>query len=71
MRRFVGLLAIGLLLASCNQESDATGSTNSCASNLYPSYDPKVRDQCVDVCMKCERGTRVTCSTSCMLKGAR
>jgi hypothetical protein len=39
--------------------------------DLYRSYNPKVRDQCVDVCIKCDHGNMVTCSTSCMLKGAR
>ncbi len=71
MRRFVVLLPIGLLLVSCNPEGDVTGSTNACATKLYPSYNPKVRDQCVDVCIKCDHGNTVTCSTSCMLKGAR
>jgi hypothetical protein len=71
MRRFVVLLPIGLLLASCNPEGDVTGSTNNCATNLYPSFNPKVREQCVNVCTKCEHGNTVTCSTSCFLKGAR
>jgi hypothetical protein len=71
MRRFAVLLPIGLFIASCTPDGDVTGSTNKCATSLYPSYNPKVRDQCVDVCIKCDHGTTTTCSTSCMLKGAR
>jgi hypothetical protein len=70
MRRFVVLLPIALLTASCNPDSEVTGSTNKCATSLYPSYDPKLRDQCVGACIKCDHGNTVTCSTSCFLKGA-
>jgi hypothetical protein len=47
-----------------------TGSTNACATQLYSSYNPKSLKQCVDVCIKCNRGNTTTCSTSCTLKGA-
>jgi hypothetical protein len=70
MRRFVVLLPIAFIVVSCSPESDETGSTNKCATNLYPSYDPKLRYQCMDVCIKCDHGNTVTCSTSCFLKGA-
>jgi hypothetical protein len=71
MRRFAVLLPIGLFIVSCSPEGDVTGSTNKCATDLYPSYNPKALDQCMTVCMKCDRGVTTTCSTSCTLKGAR
>jgi hypothetical protein len=66
---FAVTAAIALLLASCS-EKGGTDSTNKCATDLYPSYNPKALNQCVEVCVKCDRGTVVTCSTSCTLKGA-
>jgi hypothetical protein len=71
MRRFAALLPICLFIASCSPDGDVTGPTNSCAAKLYPSYNPKVLEQCIGVCTKCELGTMTTCSTSCTLKGAR
>jgi len=71
MRSAAIALIIAFAAASCSPDSEATGSTNTCATDLHPSYNPKVRDQCVDVCIKCSHGNTVTCSTSCMLKGAR
>lgn len=69
------LLALLVLAApSCSQSEDVTGSTSSisgCAAEIYPSYDPKVFEQCVAVCKKCQNGVTTTCSTSCTLKGAR
>jgi hypothetical protein len=70
-RRLTILVAIVLVAASCSPEEEAPGSTNKCATDLYPSYNPKVLDQCAAVCIKCDRGNRATCSTSCTLKGAR
>jgi hypothetical protein len=70
MRRVAVLLAACALLVACS-EPEVQGSTNSCAAKLYSSYNPKALDQCTDVCIKCERGTITTCSTSCTLKGAR
>jgi hypothetical protein len=71
MKRFAVLIAATLVTVSCKPEDEVTGSIhNRCASELYASYNPKVLDQCVTVCMKCDRGTRVTCSTSCTLQGA-
>lgn len=69
--RGIAVLAAGLLLATCSPEPDGGASTNSCALKLYPSYNPKALDQCIDACIKCENGTMTTCSTSCTLKGAR
>ncbi len=71
MRPLAILLAVAALVASCSPEDQVTGSVNKCATDLYRSYNPKVMAQCVDVCIKCDRGTMTTCSTSCALKGAR
>ena len=73
MRRFVVLIATALLMISCTPDEEVTtGSIHSkCAAELYQSYNPKALDQCMAVCIKCDRGTRATCSTSCTLKGAR
>jgi hypothetical protein len=72
MRRFAVLIAIAFGLVSCSPEADVTGSLhNKCASDLFRTYNPKVLDQCVAACIKCDRGNTVTCSTSCTLKGAR
>lgn len=71
MRRLAALASVALLLVSCSPEGDATGSTNKCAVSLYPSYNSKILEQCVAVCIKCDQGTPTTCTTSCTLKGAR
>jgi hypothetical protein len=72
MGRFAVLIATTLVMISCTPEEDVTGSIrNKCASDLFSSYNPKTLDQCMAVCIKCDRGTRATCSTSCTLKGAR
>jgi hypothetical protein len=69
MRSVAVLLA--LTLAACSPEAEVADSTNKCVTNLYPSYNSKLLDQCMDVCIKCKRGNTTTCSTSCTLKGAR
>ena len=69
MRSVAVLLA--MTLAACSPETEVTGSANKCVTDLYPSYNSKLLDQCVDVCIKCKRGNTTTCSTSCTLKGAR
>jgi hypothetical protein len=67
----VGLLfAAALVMVSCNKEPEAAGSIDDCARKLYPSYNPKVFDECVAVCKSCQHGVTTTCSTSCTLKGA-
>jgi hypothetical protein len=72
MRRFVVLIAAALAMTSCYPEEDVTGSIhNKCAAELYSRFNPKAMDQCMAVCIKCDRGTTTTCSTSCTLKGAR
>jgi hypothetical protein len=71
MARAVGLIVLVVLVASCSPDGDATGTTNKCATNLFPSYNPKDFKQCVAACIKCDNGVTTTCSTSCTLKGAR
>ena len=72
MRRFAGLTVAALVMTSCSPEQDVTGSIhNKCATELYSCFNPKAMDQCMAVCIKCDRGTTATCSTSCTLKGAR
>jgi hypothetical protein len=62
-----------LTLAACSPSSDndPTGSVNLCAAKFYSPYNSKDMKQCVDVCIRCDRGAMTTCSTSCTLKGAR
>jgi hypothetical protein len=72
MRRFVVLIAAALAMVSCSPGEDVTGSIHDkCATELYSRFNPKAMDQCMAVCLKCDRGTITTCSTSCTLKGAR
>jgi hypothetical protein len=72
MGRFAVLIATALAMISCSPDAEVTGSVhNKCATELFASYDAKALDQCMAVCIKCDRGTRATCSTSCTLKGAR
>jgi len=68
--RIAVLIVAALMLTGCWSDSDVTGSTNSCATTLYPKFNPKIMDQCVNACIKCDRGNMTTCSTSCTLKGA-
>ena len=70
MRPILVILAL-MITTGCQQETDVTGSTsNTCASGLFPAYNPKNLNQCLAVCSKCGRGTTITCSTSCKLRGA-
>jgi len=62
---------MSLLLGGCFNSDETTGSISACAVNLHANYSPKNLAQCVEVCIKCERGTTTTCTTSCTLKGAR
>jgi hypothetical protein len=65
------ILVVALLLGGCwGDNDDTTGSVSACATRLYPQYNPKVLQQCVDVCIKCDRGVTTTCTASCTLKGA-
>ncbi len=71
MKRFAAIVVLTSVLGACSPDGDATGSATSCATKLYPTYNPKALDQCVAVCQKCDHGTPATCNTSCSLKGAR
>jgi hypothetical protein len=62
---------LALACAACNGEEDVTHSASACANEMFSAYNARVMEQCVAVCRRCERGTTVTCSTSCTLKGAR
>lgn len=65
------VLLVILMVASCSPEGDVTGSTDKCAVETIPSYNPRSLDQCIAACRKCDGGTRASCSTSCTFKGAR
>ncbi|ULK98148.1 hypothetical protein [Bradyrhizobium sp. I71] len=70
--RLVAVIIFALMTAACDQERDITGSTTpSCPIRNYSSYNPRDMNQCVNACRSCDRGTTVTCTTSCTLKGAR
>lgn len=68
--RFVAVLICALMTAACDQEQDITGSMSACPARNY-SYNPRDMNQCLNACKSCDRGTTVTCTTSCTLKGAR
>ena len=71
MRLVAVIIFLGLTTAACQREQDVTGSTDSCPVRLNTSYNAKDINQCVNACKACDRGTTVTCTTSCTLKGAR
>jgi hypothetical protein len=71
MQRFAVTVSMAFVVVSCSPDGEVTGSTNKCATDIYPSYNSKVFDQCVAVCIRCDHGVTATCSTSCTLKGAR
>jgi hypothetical protein len=71
MRALV-VIILGLMTAACEPEhQDITGSTEACPARLHTAYNPKDLNQCVNACKSCDRGTTVTCTTSCTLRGAR
>ena len=71
VQRVAVLAVAALILTGCWSEPEVTGSTSGCATYLYPNFNPKIMDQCVNACIKCDRGNITTCTTSCTLKGAR
>lgn len=71
MLRCALLVALVLMTAACRSDDDTTGSVDQCMVANFPSYNPKEMDQCVAACKKCQHGVTTTCTTSCMLKGAR
>ena len=68
---FVGALLLACLAAACGPDPAPTGSVSQCAASMFPSYNPKDKDQCIAACVKCERGVVTTCATACSLRGAR
>jgi hypothetical protein len=69
--RFIVLILALTTVAGCQQQPEVTGSTSyKCVADLFPAYNPKNLNQCLAVCSRCNRGTPVTCSTSCKLRGA-
>ncbi len=70
MKHFAVLVATVLVLSGCSPDVETTGTISRCVKDLFPVYNPKVMDQCVAACTKCDRGTITTCTTSCTLKGA-
>ncbi len=70
MRAVTVIIFAALALAACEPEQDITGSTAACPLRVYSSYNPRDMNQCVNACKSCDRGTTVTCTTSCTLKGA-
>jgi len=68
--RITVLMAVAFMATCCSPGEEAP-SQNKCAATLYPSYNPKIMDQCIGVCLRCDRGTQTTCSTSCTLRGAK
>ena len=71
MRAIFLIVLSAAALASCKPDNDVTGSIEGCVAKLYSSYNPKDAKQCVAACIACDHGVTTTCSTSCMLKGAR
>jgi hypothetical protein len=66
------VVAVGLLLIFYPRSSalETTGTIGQCPARLQDNYSRYNFDQCVSACISCEKGTVVTCSTSCRLKGA-
>ena len=71
MKSAAVLFLLVFAVQSCSQSDDVTGSTDGCATTIFPSYNPKSMEQCVEACKKCQNGVTVTCTTSCTLKGAK
>jgi hypothetical protein len=71
--RFFSLvvLLIASMTAACSPDPTPTKTAAQCATDLFPSYNPKDREQCIAACIKCEKGVMTTCATSCNLKGAK
>ena len=74
MRALLAIMLSAVVLAGCkpdNSNNDITGAIDNCARKLYSAYNPKDLQQCIAVCISCQRGVMTTCSTSCTLKGAQ
>ena len=64
-------LLLSSLTAACGPDSTPTDPAAKCAAEMFPSYNPRDKDQCIAACIKCGRGVVTTCATSCSLKGAK
>jgi hypothetical protein len=71
LRRLLCLMALAAGLSACSQEPDYTPEQRLCIASHYAAYDPKLLNECVDVCRICMKGNVVTCNTSCRLRGAK
>jgi len=73
MRAILAIMLSAAVLAGCKPDNnnDITGAIDNCARKLYSAYNPKDLQQCIAVCISCQRGVMTTCSTSCTLKGAQ
>ncbi len=68
------VVSLGILcgLAGCDNDAPTPNAKSlQCARNHYADFNPKDMKQCVDVCIRCERGSMTTCSTSCTMRGAK
>jgi hypothetical protein len=67
----VAALLLACVAAACSQEPEQTEAVSQCIKSLFPSYNPRDKDQCISACVQCKRGVVTTCATSCSLKGAK
>jgi hypothetical protein len=71
LRRLLWLMMLAAGLSACSQEPEYTPEQKLCIASHYAAYDPKLLNECVDVCRICMKGNVVTCNTSCRLRGAK
>ena len=64
-------LLLACLAAACGPDPAPSDAVAKCAASMFPSYNPRDKDQCIAACIKCERGVVTTCATACSLKGAK
>ena len=74
---WMGAVAVAILVAAVafvllrgRTEADYSTAERACISERHRQFDPKIREQCLDVCKSCIKGNTGTCTTSCKLKGA-
>jgi len=67
---FAMALLLACLTAACWPDS-TPAPVSRCATDMFPSYNPKDKEQCIAACIKCDRGVMTTCATACSLKGAK
>ena len=49
MKSAAVLFLLAFAVQSCSQSEDVTGSIDGCAAGIYPAYNPRALDQCVEV----------------------